>query len=343
MTSLSWTVPSVCVAILLSSCGCQNTVNSNGENRVPSVNADTESIRTKWPLPVREAQALQTNEARRAEVPCFSRLDLGEGVFVDLVFVPPGAFPMGSRSVGNNPPRIVKISKGFLLGKCEIVWRQFLSVVNTSDMMVVDQERVKAIRARKELELPADVDYLLAEKFCKELSAAKGIRVRLPTEAEWEYACRAGTTALYGEWDAIDDTKANVCQWVGPDGKEVFSRRKEQWLVPVGQYKGNRWGVHDMLGNADEWCLDSYSDRIDLGTLPTVDPLARKGDGLFRVVRGGSFNLAQTVFYRAGDATTAHGRGIRIVVEVDEQSRARCIDAVPPDDRNGKDLEAKRL
>jgi formylglycine-generating enzyme required for sulfatase activity len=122
-----------------------------------------------------------------------------------------------------------------------------------------------------------------AAEFCRRLSSlqaeATHDRVyRLPTEAEWEYACRAGTTTPYpfAAGASLDDFA-----WYGKnsDGK----------AHPVGEKKANRWGLHDMLGNVAEWCADTYEDDY-YGKSPPVDPTGPEQSALpFVVLRGGSF------------------------------------------------------
>jgi formylglycine-generating enzyme required for sulfatase activity len=231
---------------------------------------------------------------------------------------------MGNLTTEGNPRRIVRISSAFFMSTYEITWRQLFEILDPAETYRSYEGTREAVAARNQLEFPADVEWTLARKFCERLSSANGIKARLPTEAEWEYACRAGTTTLYGEWESIDDTKANVCRWQDRDGNVMHSDRRRRWFVAVGQYEGNRWGLHDMMGNADEWCLDTYSDGLDIGTLPQIDPVANIPGSVFRVVRGGRYSQAETVFARTGDAETASGRGVRLVVEVDDGMIAKC-------------------
>jgi hypothetical protein len=141
--------------------------------------------------------------------------------------------------------------------------------------------------------------------------------------------------APYGEWDSIDDTKANIGRWPDEAGASVYSK-KEHRPIPVGQYAPNRWGVHDMLGNLDEWCLDTYSDSADVRDLPPVDPVRASEWSVFRVVRGGSYIFGRTVFYKEGDAESGGFRGIRVVVEIDDCLRS-CLKQCKGNDVGGID------
>lgn len=274
--------------------------------------------------------AYQEREAQRLKIPQFSRMGLGGDVFIDLVLIPAGTFPMGSPSERTNPPRIVRISRAFLISMYEVTWRQFLCLVEKTDMDLMTQGDIKYMQTIKNwLDYPAEVDWLLSEKFCNNLSKREGIKARLPTEAEWEYACRAGTIRLFGESDSIDETKANIAEWPGPNGKRIYSARGDISPVPGGRYDPNHWGVHDMMGNLDEWCLDVYSDRADISKLSPVDPVLNTWGSLFRVKRGGSWHRAKTVFNRTGDATSNPGSGIRLVIEIDEAIRSKLVPRVP--------------
>ncbi|RKU22924.1 glycoside hydrolase [Candidatus Poribacteria bacterium] len=128
------------------------------------------------------------------------------------------------------------------------------------------------------------VDWHDATRFCEWLSEEEGLPYRLPTEAEWEYVCRAGTTTHFHTGDILpSEFHKNVGEsWYPDTGR---SRGVEE-IVPlhVGQTPPNTWGVHDMHGNVEEWCQDWY------GTYepdPQVDPVGRE-EGLYRVTRGGS-------------------------------------------------------
>ncbi len=317
------------VGLLACSCDLHSDSGNPGlAGGAPQGEEEVVVLTTNWPLSEEAAQALQKTEAEQSKVPVFSRLDLGKGVSLDLVFIPPGTFPMGNPSVSSNPPRLVRISKGFLISKHEITWGQLVHVLG---MTVLDVGEMRDLNiAKRDGEhwenYPATGRWTLGDMFCEKLSEAQGIKARLITEAEWEYACRAGTVTPYGAWDPMDETKANVSHWLGPDGKEVYSKRPHDWVVAVGRYPANFWGVHDIMGNADEWCLDAYSDRMEIAKLPSVDPVAIKRGGVFRVYRGGSVNGAQTVFFRDGYSESGSNKGIRLVIEIDDAIRAKLIE-----------------
>jgi formylglycine-generating enzyme required for sulfatase activity len=311
------------VLVLLASCNGR----AKDALEAPIPEQPTTPLTTDWPLSREAAVALQVREAHRLNVPPACRLDLGEDVGIDLVLIPQGVFPMGNPSSAsqNNPPHLVQISRSFLMARYEATWQQFLKVVDLADLDLGTRSTVENyVIPERRMEWVADVHWVHARSFCRSLSAAKGIKARLPTEAEWEYACRAGTTARYGEWDSIDDTKANVSYWLGPDGTEVYSKRDSPAVQSAGQYDPNRWGLYDMIGNVSEWCLDRYSSRLDLSSLPSIDPFPNENGSVFRVVRGSN---CSTVFERMGDASTADSRAIRLVVEIDDATGKKVVEA----------------
>lgn len=119
-----------------------------------------------------------------------------------------------------------------------------------------------------------------AVAFCRWLSEKEGRTYRLPTEAEWEYACRAGTTTKFSTGDALSRAQANI--GVAADGQ------KKETTMPVGSFAANAWGLFDMHGNVAEWCSDWHGPYA---AGEQTDPVGRS-DGMSRVVRGGSYAVA---------------------------------------------------
>jgi len=116
--------------------------------------------------------------------------------------------------------------------------------------------------------------------FCKWLTAKTGRYYRLPTEAEWEYACRAGTTTAYSFGD--DPEKLGDFGWFTDNSSEKYQ--------PVGKKKPNPWGLSDMHGNVAEWVLDQHADDYSQASKQAQDPLVVPLTEYNRVVRGGSWN-----------------------------------------------------
>jgi formylglycine-generating enzyme required for sulfatase activity len=198
------------------------------------------------------------------------KLDLGGGVSMRLVEVPAGKFTMGAalndpdRQPNEMPTHEVTISRAFFMGAYEVTQQQYKQVMgeNPSKFQRPDG--------------PVDrVTWGDTVEFCKKMSAAVGRTVRLPTEAEWEYACRAGSRERFCFGD--DAEKLGEYAWFGaPDGA----------THPVGQKKANRFGLYDMHGNVWEWCQDRYEPNY-YANGPNVDPQGPE-TAENRVVRGGA-------------------------------------------------------
>ena len=130
-----------------------------------------------------------------------------------------------------------------------------------------------------------------AVKFCQWLSRKEGRTYRLPTEAQWEYACRAGTTTRFSFGDDEDDLYryGNYCDRSNTNGYSWQDKAHDDGhdkTAPVGSYRPSRWGLYDMHGNVWEWCADWYGEQYPRG--PVTDPTGPP-DGKRRVVRGGSW------------------------------------------------------
>jgi formylglycine-generating enzyme required for sulfatase activity len=148
-------------------------------------------------------------------------------------------------------------------------------------------------------------------EFCRRLSIQEGVEYRLPTEAEWEYACRGGTTTVFSFGD--DEARLGQYAWYGKNAGDIG----EKYAHRVGQKLPNRWGLYDMHGNVLEWCQDWYgSYGLERPSEKVVsDPLG-PAQGEYRVLRGGSFSyLSSSVgsayrsYYRPGNRV--NGRGFR--------------------------------
>ncbi|KPJ52588.1 MAG: hypothetical protein AMS16_06210 [Planctomycetes bacterium DG_58] len=199
-------------------------------------------------------------------------LEIADGVNMKFVLIPAGKFVMGSpidekgRCDDEGPQRLVTITKPYYMGVYEVTWEQYEAVMG------------KGARKPADPQLPALTSHhFRAARFCRRLSAKTGRTIRLPTEAEWEHACRAGTTTRFSFGD--DDGKLDEYGW--------FVHNSNRSVHPVGQKKPNPWGLYDMHGNAWEWCGDWYADSL-LNAAKT-DPKGPES-GEYHVVRGGSWS-----------------------------------------------------
>lgn len=185
-----------------------------------------------------------------------------------LVYIPAGEFAMGSSvdekgRQGDELQHIVRLTLPFWIGATEVTQGQWKAVMGIN-------------RSHFEGDgLPVEkVSWQDATAFCKKLSEKEGRRYRLPSEAEWEYACRAGATDAFSGTGNIDDMG-----W--------YESNSEGRTHPVGTKKPNAWGLYDMHGNVSEWCGDIYA--ADYPRELVVDP-AGAAEGTYRVIRGGSWN-----------------------------------------------------
>ncbi len=185
-------------------------------------------------------------------------------------WVPPGTFKRGQ------PAREVTISKGFWMAETECTQAQWRALMKANP----DPSEVKGDN------LPVEtISGDEAELFCKDLTKIVGKPIRLPSEAEWEYACRAGTATQYSAGDTLESL--NRVAWC-----KAISGGKTH---PVGELEANRWGLKDMQGNVWEWCLDGY-DKDYYATSPAADPISAFKPPMHRVIRGGSWNSELVYF-----------------------------------------------
>ncbi len=207
-----------------------------------------------------------------------------------FVWCPPGTFKMGAPptehrdSVRLEAQQDVRITRGFYMGAFEVTQQEYERVMGHNPSTFAARSQPETPR------YPVDsVTWNDATEFCRRLSEvpqekAAGRLYRLPTEAEWEYACRAGTTTKFAFGDGISSHMAN---FNGNHTTDV-TERGPQLARPtvVGSYRPNAWGLYDMHGNISEWCHDVF--REDRHNLPNVDPV-HQGPGNERVRRGGDW------------------------------------------------------
>ena len=153
-----------------------------------------------------------------------------------------------------------------------------------------------------------------AQEFIRKLNAMEGgNKYRLPTEAQWEYACRAGTTTPFNTGDNITTSQANYDGNNPMPGYSKGQYRKQ--TLPVKSFSPNRWGLYDMHGNVCEWCGDWYGENY-YSSAPTRDPQG-PSSGTIRVLRGGCWNrgariLRSAVRYRCYPGYSLNFMGCRI-------------------------------
>lgn len=184
-----------------------------------------------------------------------------------LAYIPAGVFEMGSGpgEKGRQDDEFqhrVKLTRPFRIGVTEVTQAQWDAVMGSNRSHFRGEN------------LPVEkVSWKEAVAFCKKLSDKQGRTYRLPTEAEWEYACRAGATGAFSGTGNIDDMA-----W--------YEANSEEQTHPVTTKEANAWGLYDMHGNVSEWCSDRY--KPDYPGAAIADPTG-PAEGKYRVVRGGSW------------------------------------------------------
>lgn len=214
-----------------------------------------------------------------------------KGLGIEMVWIEPGTFGMGQYDSERHQ---VTISQGFWLGKYEVTQGQWKALMDNNPSRFDEQG----------LHAPVEnVSWEDVQDFCKKLNERelkagrlpKGYAYRLPTEAQWEYACRAGTETFYSFGDS--EKLLKYYAWYDGNSATGFLFGRERHTHPVGQKLPNSWGLHDIHGNVWEWCEDWYGDYP---SMPVTDP-SGPPSGSGRVLRGGSmdyFELSCRSAYR---------------------------------------------
>lgn len=264
------------------------------------------------------AAALQKSEQTPGE--------LVNSIGMKLALIPAGDFRMGSDASDPDaesdelPKHLVRITRDFHLGVHEVTQSEYEKIMGINPSWFSATGPGKAdVKGENTANHPVDmVTWFEAVKFCERLSAlpserSAGRRYRLPTEAEWEYACRAGTTTPFSTGAILSPSDA--CFRVPRADGSGFDPIK---TAPVGSYKPNSFGIHDMHGNVWEWCVDWYvADAYR--SAPEKDPTGPiMGTG--KVIRGGAWNFPASYCRAANrDLTRASrrdtGNGFRVVCE----------------------------
>jgi formylglycine-generating enzyme required for sulfatase activity len=196
-----------------------------------------------------------------------------------FVWIPPGTFMMGSPKeeegrFDKETPHKVTLTKGFYMGVHTVTQEQWKEVMGTNPS-----------EFKGEKNLPVEqVLWDECHEFVKKLREKDKKPYRLPSEAEWEYACRAGTKTPFHFGENISTDQANYNgKFIYGTGKKSFYRAK---TTPVGSFPANAWGLFDMHGNVWQWCQDMYGEYPQKDV---VDPTGPE-KGQFRVLRGGSWS-----------------------------------------------------
>ena len=256
------------------------------------------------PLPVKDSEAKTA-----AEMKPYTELIEHSRAKIDMVPIPGGKFVMGSpqgesnRKGDEGPQREVELEP-FWMAKCETTWDAYevwmsdLDIYRRSALGIEANQRdqvAEKFQVSKPTEPYTDMTFGMGQRgypaicmtqhaartFCQWLTAKTGRYYRLPTEAEWEYACRAGTTTAYSFGD--DPAQLEEYAWFYDNTNEKYGK--------VGKKKPNPWGLHDMHGNVSEWVLDQYApDFYRRAEKNSQNPLLIPTTLYPRVVRGGGWD-----------------------------------------------------
>ncbi|MDD2600285.1 MAG: SUMF1/EgtB/PvdO family nonheme iron enzyme [Kiritimatiellae bacterium] len=294
-----------------------------------------------YPLSAAEARQYQSTAAEM-------EITLAGGVPVRLVKIPAGQFVMGCRSgyADEQPRAVVKIPKAFAMGATEVTCAQYAAFDPKHDNRYIDEHgkdhTTPGYIANHPDQPVARISWQEANAFCQWLSRQTGRKVRLPTEAEWEWAARAGSDQLffYGDSDADFSRWANLAdasrrrtyvRWDGGSTIHLPLNYPADWLFPlrddrftdhwfivdyVRQYPANPWGLHDIIGNVSEWTASDYApypynadDGRNSGKLEQL-----------KVARGGSWNdrpvtAGSSIRFPYESYQRVYNVGFRIVIE----------------------------
>ena len=225
-------------------------------------------------------------------------------ISMKLGYIPPGTFTMGSPLseqeqykkdntddfAAQEIQHEVSITKGFYMGAFAVTQEEYETLMGTNPSFFSaagrGKDKVAGLNTRR---FPVEwISWDDATEFCKKLSQKEGINYRLPTEAEWEYACRAGTKKAFYFGDTVSTDQANYRgDFVFGNGKKGMDRERP---TPVGSFPANAFGLYDMHGNVWQWCQDWY-DKDYYQKSPRNDPVNETAGKLrFRVLRGGSWH-----------------------------------------------------
>jgi formylglycine-generating enzyme required for sulfatase activity len=253
---------------------------------------------------------------------------------IKMVTINPGTFTMGSPPnekghQDDEKQREVIVTRTFSIATTEITQKQWITLMGTTFEDLINKQRGPLGRGAKLSSKPSAtgdkqpmcfVNWQDASDFCKALTKREhearllplDKKYSLPTEAQWEYACRAGTTTVFGTGSTLTSKDANFYGKMPYGFSEPGEYRGK--TTPVASFPANPWGLSDMHGNVYEWCLDWYE------ALPTLakDPIGpENGEG--RVIRGGAWDRKSTSCraayrYSRDPNRRAHNIGFRITI-----------------------------
>ena len=260
----------------------RKTTGANSKLQLKIVEFDVVTLEQNNRVVIGRNSGLQLN--RRRSKAKYITLDLGKGISMDLIGIPGGEFGMGSleeeleRGSEESPQHLVKI-RPFLFGKYPVTQSQWRAIMGSNPSRFTDNDDSDHKPVEK-------VSWLDCVKFCQQLSEIVGRELRLPTEAEWEYACRGKTKTPFYFGETINTELANY------NGEYIYGKGKigeyRHQTTKVGSFPANIFGLYDMHGNVAEWCADTWHDKYQgAPTDGSAWSSNRRRD--VRILRGGSW------------------------------------------------------
>lgn len=276
---------SIVVLIIVSFLGITKLISNNASNKSTSTSINQPATTTdnkSFEFETVKVDASGKIVERTKKIANQFIEDLGQGIKLEMVEVPSGTFTMGSssseaqRDSDEDPQHKVNI-ESFYLGKYEVTQAQYQAIMGN------DPSNFKGDN------LPVEqVSWNEAIEFCKKLSARTRKTYRLPSEAEWEYAARAGTTTPFAFGETIN---TNIVNYDGnyPYGQAAKGEYRQKTIVVGSLGVANAFGLYDLQGNVWEWCQDIYQPNYN-GAPTNGKAWEQTTDDNYRVLRGGSWN-----------------------------------------------------
>lgn len=299
-----------------------------------------ENTSSGLPIPAspQEAESLQKITASDMNIPVEAEIMLGNNISMKFVLIPSGQFHMGApdteskRGADECPVHWVKISKPFYMGKYEVAQLQYNTVMDTR----------KNCKFKGDTFPVENINWYEVNAIFNRLCNRYGLKFRLPTEAEWEYACRAGTSTPFYTGETINDAQANY------DCRDVYGKGINGVYIgvttAVGSYPPNAFGLYDMHGNVWEWCDDRYgSNYYSRGDM--IDPKGQSDEEKY-VVRGGSWKDGPSELRSANRNAQGRGAdkkylGFRVVLEIPESGSIGFLSSIKNQDVNSIQMQTK--
>lgn len=300
------------VSLILSGCGNGNS----SLNSTHTSNGKSDGIERLFskldplscPCSTEDAKAAQQNASKILGLPESINLALSDNVQMKFVLIPPGSFLFSEgQEIHHQSGRRYQVERPFYMAAMELTYEQFLLFASFDKVAQVERKIEDPL-------LPAELNaWRECDRFIVSIQKKLGLVVRLPTELEWEYACRAGTKGPYGDLKVNREGLGHFVSWnmVDDESKPKYGNDLNVKLIRGGQFPANAWGIHDALGSAKELCADSHKEASH-GTGIVVQVVLAKGGN---VINSHGFFRREHTAAPVLDPFT----GLRLVLEIDDR------------------------